>query len=652
MKPSQSQPPSLPVRPAAASVTVGRRQGGAPATVVGRIALPARTVPDAAPVAGPTAPVVPPTVATPGAEQALRQANQMMTMARFHDAERILKQAVVAHPGSLRLRRNLVAVLLVLSQNEEARVLLESLLSELPDDENLLLNHATVLFRLEHMHEARLALEELVRRHPGNVMARTNLASIFLNNLQQPERALEVLSPILAANEQDPAVQFAMGCICGKLGQLDRAMVHYDRALALRPGHLESLSNQLFVHHYAYPVDLDRVREIARRHGRCLQDEARKRGWVKPPAARRAPGGRLRIGVLSADLRAHPVGHFLESVLDALRQRPVELFAYANQSAASVVPERIRGAFVRWHGVLEQTDERLANTIAADDLDVLLDLSGHTTGNRLGVLLRRPARRQVSWLGYFGTTGLPGVDAVIADPHCVPESEARFFTERVLYMPESRFCLTAPSDAPDVALEPPWADLPHISFGCFQNANKINDSVLALWQRILQASPGAVLRLQNGQFELSAQVLRMRERMGAAGIDLRRVWISPILPREHYLGQYAEVDVLLDTFPYPGGTTTAEAIWMGVPTLTLATPGMLGRQGQAMLNNVGLGDWVTHSPDDYVSRAVALARDRAGTVARLRLLRQELRETARKSPLFDAHRFAQDLEALLRDFCS
>jgi len=175
---------------------------------------------------------------------------------------------------------------------------------------------------------------------------------------------------------------------------------------------------------------------------------------------------------------------------------------------------------------------------------------------------------------------------------------------------------------------------------------------MALWKRVLDAVPASVLRLQNGRFEEEQQVLRMRERLLAAGIDLRRVFISTNLPREHYLGQYAEVDVLLDTFPYPGGTTTAEAIWMGVPTLALATPGMLGRQGQAMLENVGLADWVAHSEDGYVSKAVALAADRPAAVARLRALRRSLRETARQSPLFDAVTFAADLEGLLRGFCA
>jgi predicted O-linked N-acetylglucosamine transferase (SPINDLY family) len=219
-------------------------------------------------------------------------------------------------------------------------------------------------------------------------------------------------------------------------------------------------------------------------------------------------------------------------------------------------------------------------------------------------------------------------------------------------MPHSRLCLTPPTDAPEVAPEPPMASLPFITWGCFQNVNKINDGVLRLWRRILESVPDSVLRLQNGRFEQTWQVLRMRERMRAVGIDLRRVWMSSNLPREHYLGQYAEIDVLLDTFPYPGGTTTAEALWMGVPTLTLATPGMLGRQGQAMLENVGLADWVAHSEDGAVAKAVALARDRTVAVARLRQLRRDLRETARRSPLFDAETFAVDLERLLRQFCS
>lgn len=623
-------------KPSAAPVTVRTRPS---VTVTGQItrqgARPSPSAPAPAGAAG---------------ASAVAQAHRLSGQGRYHEAEQVLLKALAADPASVPVRRALSVVFLALARHREALSMLKPLVQELPDDELVLLNHATALFRLDQLHEAHMALEDLVRRFPANLQARVNLASIHLNNLRDPAQALAVLLPAEAA--QHAGLQFGLGCVYGKLGDFDRALPHYERALAIQPGHAESLSNYLFSLHYRWPVDLDRVREVSGQHGRALQADAVRRGLVRPPAPPRPVGRRLRLGILSADLRLHPVGHFLETVLDALRQREVDLFAYANQSPGAVVPPRIRAAFVQWRDILDETDQRVADAMAADDLDLLLDLSGHTTGNRLGVLVRRPVRRQVSWLGYFGTTGLPFIDAVIADPHCVPGEESRFFTERVLFMPHSRLCLTPPANAPDVAPEPPMATLPWVTFGCFQNASKINDRVVALWKRVLDAVPASLLRLQNGRFDEEQQVLRMRERLQAAGIDLRRVFLASNLAREHYLGQCAEVDVLLDTFPYPGGTTTAEAIWMGVPTLTLATPGMLGRQGQAMLENVGLGDWVAHSEDEYVAKAAALAANRPAAVATLRALRKNLRETARTSPLFDAATFAADLERLLRDFCA
>jgi protein O-GlcNAc transferase len=635
---------ALPKPATIAPATVRTRQN---VTVTGQIPRPLKR--PASPVAG-SATEVAATAPVDSATASVARSRRLIAQGRYHEAEQVLLKALAENPVSVPVRRSLAVVFLALARHREALSVLRSLVQERPDDEQLLLNHSTALFKLDRLHEAHLALEDLLRRFPGNTQARVNLASIHLNNLRDPAKALEVLRP--AESVDHAGLQFGLGCVYGKLGDFDRALHHYERALAIQPGHAESLSNYLFTLHYRWPVDLERVRSVSRQQGEALHGDAVRRGLVRPPPPARPVGPRLRVGILSADLRLHPVGHFLETVLEALRLREVDLFAYAHQSPGAFVPPRIRAAFGAWRDILDETDQRVADTIAADDLDLLLDLSGHTTGNRLGVLVRRPARRQVSWLGYFGTTGLPFIDAVIADPHCVPENEVRFFTERVLYMPHSRLCLTPPADAPEVAPEPPMAALPWITFGCFQNASKINDQVLALWKRVLDAVPASVLRLQNGRFDEEQQVLRMRQRLRAVGIDLRRVFIGRNLAREHYLGQYAEVDVLLDTFPYPGGTTTAEAVWMGVPTLALATPGMLGRQGQAMLENVGLGDWVAHSEDDYVARAAALAQDRPAAVARLRALRRNLRETARRSPLFDATAFAANLERLLRGFCA
>jgi protein O-GlcNAc transferase len=577
------------------------------------------------------------------------QARRLVGQGRFHEAEQVLLQALAQYPNSVPVQRHLATVFLALAKHREALALLKALAASHPDDQQVLLNLSTALFKLDNLYESHMALESLVKRFPANTQARVNLASIHLNNLKNPEKALEVLLP--AAAEPHAGLQFALGCVYGKLGDHLPSLEHYARGLEIDPSHGETLSNYLFSLHYGPSVDLEHVRSVSEKHGRAIHDNAVRRGIVRPPAPPRPVGRRLRVGILSADLRVHPVGHFLETVLSELRQREVDLLAYANQAKGAFVPERIKAAFGTWRDILDETDQWVTDTMAGDDLDVLLDLSGHTTGNRIGVLARRPVRRQLSWLGYFGTTGLPFIDAVIADPHCVPPQETRFFTERLLFMPHSRLCLTPPANAPAVAPEPPMAALPWITFGCFQNASKINDRVLSVWKRVLDAVPDSVLRLQNGRFDEQQQVLRLRERLRAAGIDLRRVFISNNLAREHYLGQYAEVDVLLDTFPYPGGTTTAEAIWMGVPTLALATPGMLGRQGQAMLVNVALGDWVAHSEDDYVAKAAALAADRPAAVAKLRALRRDLRETARNSPLFDAKAFAADLERLLRDVC-
>ena len=572
-----------------------------------------------------------------------------MAEQRYAQVEPLLRQAAAEGMGDHRARRNLSVVLIHLGRLDEALALIRELLGDAPGDETLMLNLGVVLYRLHRLDEARAALTALLQKHPRQLTGRVYLANTWL---QQPRRALEILRPVRDQASAQPDLSFTLATLHERLQEPAEALKHYEMALAARPNHAEALSNWLLTRHYLFPVDLGAVRDKAVHHGAVLQREAEVAGWISSQPARRLPGQRLRVGILSSDLRQHVVAYFLESVLRALQAHGVDLIAYAHHEHREQASPTIKACFSRWHDIGSLSDGDVARRIAADELDVLLDLNGHTKGRRLGVLQRKPAARQVSWLGYFGTTGMPFMDAVIADPHSVPPEEALYFSERLLYMPGSRLCLSEPAGAPAVVPEPPMGSLPWVTFGCFQNVNKINDRVLGLWGRVLAAAPASVLRLQSLRMDKPEQVLRMRERLRAAGLDLKRVWIGPAMPRQAYLEQYAEIDVLLDTFPYPGGTTTAEAIWMGVPTLTLATPGMLGRQGQALLENVGLGDWVAHSEDEYLAKAVALVQDRTAATLRLRAIRRELRETARRSALFDAQTFAKDFEALLRNYCA
>lgn len=417
------------------------------------------------------------------------------------------------------------------------------------------------------------------------------------------------------------------------------AIAAYREILAIRPEHLIAHSNLLFNLTYDQDCSVADYLEEARRFEAKLPREPLPPVAMDPEAGLSRP---LRIGLVSGDLRGHPVGFFLEGVLQHLDVERFTLYAYATSPTEDELTARIKPRFAGWRLIKGESDEAAARVVRADRIDILIDLAGHTGQNRLPVFGWRPAPVQVSWLGYFASTGLSAVDYVIADPVCVPEGAEGEFTERVWRLPDTRLCYTPPRSAPPVAPLPARAR-GYPTFGCFQRVPKINDRVLALWGRVFAAVPDARLLLQSKQFARSRFIEDMLRRLADVGIDASRVTIRPPAHREAYLASYADVDVVLDTFPYTGGTTTCEALWMGVPTLTLSGGSMLGRQGQALLHAAGLSEWVARDDDDYVRKAVGMTTDREA----LARLRGELREKVRVSPLCDAPRFASHLATAL-----
>lgn len=468
--------------------------------------------------------------------------------------------------------------------------------------------------------------------------AHAHLAVVYRNT----GRLVEAEARLRAAIAANPAFADAhnnLGNLLKDLGRLGEAIPCYQQALRLKPDYAEAWSNLLFSLNYSAQVSPPVALKAAQAFG---QWASTKVSTAFTAWRCETPPQRLRVGLVSGDLHAHPVGFFLDGVLKHLDRSRIELYAYPTHGGRDALTERLQSCCNGWTPIHGLTDAAAAERIHAAGIHVLIDLAGHTAHNRLPVFAWKPAPAQVSWLGYFATTGLPQMDYVLADEISVPTEHAAQFVERVWRLPETRLCFTPP----DTNL--PVAPLPalthgHFTFGCFQNLAKVGDEVFRAWALILKAVPGARLRLQNKQLDDEAVRTSVLARMQQSGIEPVRVSLHGQMSREAYLAAHAEVDVLLDTFPYPGGTTTCEALWMGVPTVTLAGNTMISRQGASLLAAAGLADWVAVSVEAYVAKAIAHAEDLEG----LAHLRGSLRRQVAESALFDGQRFARHLQKAL-----
>jgi predicted O-linked N-acetylglucosamine transferase (SPINDLY family) len=297
-----------------------------------------------------------------------------------------------------------------------------------------------------------------------------------------------------------------------------------------------------------------------------------------------------------------------------------------------------------WHDTERLPDAALAELIRADHIDVLFDLTGHTCHNRLLVFARKPAPLQITWIGYVGTTGLAAMDYLLADRHHVPAEAERHYCEQVLRMPDGYVCFAPPSEAPPVSPLPALAS-GQITFGSFNQPAKFSATLIATWSALLRALPDARLMLRYRGLGSPLAAERIHRLFATQGIDARRVLLAGGSSRADLLAAYSQIDVALDTFPYSGGLTTCEALWMGVPVVTCPGATFAGRHALSHLSTVGLTETIAGDGQEYVALAVALARD----LQRLAALRSTLRARMAASPLCDGPRFARNLMTVLRD---
>ena len=551
------------------------------------------------------------------------------------------RAALALRPGYGRAARNLSALLARGGDPAGAAAVLEATFAA-GGDPALRLAAARAWIEAARPDRALPLLAAAHQATPDDPLLRSSLGEALLA-LGRPHDAEPHLAAVAQALADRADAKVNHGLALLQCGQAAEAVAVQRAAIAQDPGCRPAWHNLLLALNYLPGIAAGQVAADHRAYGEAFPPRP-----PRPFANTRDPDRRLRIGFLSGDFRAHPVGYFLEAAIAAHDRRDFELLAYANQAGGDATTARFRAIFDAFRRVHGLPDAAVAARIRADAIDILVDLAGHTQGTRLAVLDHRAAPVQAGWIGYANTTGSRAVDWIIADAVSVPPGEEALCTERVLRLPGCYLCITPPA-VPLPRRPPPMLARGHATFGCFNAPMKLNEGVLAAWARILAALPGARLLLKSRALEDAGTAGAIRARFAAAGGDLGRLDLEGHSPRPAYLARYGDVDVVLDPFPFPGGTTTAEAILAGVPTLALrGRGGMMSRNGETLLTAAGMADWIATDVEDYVAQAVRRARDPRGlAAARARIDAGALTDGAGM-----ARRLAAAWRAMWRDWCA
>lgn len=488
---------------------------------------------------------------------------------------------------------------------------------------------------------AEVSFRRAIEINPAFANAHGNLG-VLLHARSRLSEAEASFREVIRLQPKSAQALVSLGTALAAQARTAEATACFRRAIELEPNDPAARSTLLFMLGYDTTTTPAARLAEAQEYGRLVTVRVPApypfREWLCEPSAEK-----IRVGIISGDLHTHPVAYFIEALLEHFDPAKIELVGYPTSSTYDDLTARIRPRFADWTTLVGLGNEAAAKAIHADGIHVLLDLSGHTTANRLPVLAWKPAPIQVSWLGFCATTGMTQMDYVFAD-HDAPASLDAQFVETLWRLPDARVCFGKPQMAPPVTDLPALAN-GYVTFSCYQNLAKVSDGVLVCWQRILAQLPASKIRVQCRELGLPEVREQFTARLIAHGIDPARVALQKSVPREQYLAAFSDADIALDTFPYPGTTTTCEALWMGVPTVTLAGNSLLGREGVGVMKAVGLPDYIAVNEDEYVAKAVKIASD----IPALSALRVMLRERVAESPVFDSAKFARNLESAFRE---
>ncbi len=623
---------------------------------------------------------------------------------QWHDAARCYTLCLVAHPGYPDAHYNFGNLHRRLGQFREAITHYQDCLKGQPRHSSAYFNMGLALISLGEHPAAAECFRQTIAIEPnhadahnrlGDLMLRTgnindgieqfrkyvalkpndargyNNLGLAITNAGRPAEAIELLKKALELNLDYPDANNTLALAYEALGKKDEAERHYREAVRLNPQFadawsnlgtnlteqgraeeaIEALRTSLEIRPLAPPIHGNLLltlnyssrltpEQVLAEH-KQFAERFVKAVPVAPLPADPDPNRRLRIGYISSDFRNHTVAGFIETILTNHNREQFHVSAYANVPRPDDVTAKLQKLADRWRFINGQTDEQIANQIQADTIDLIIDLSGHTAGNRLLALARRPAPVQLTLFGYPNTTGLAAMDYRITDPVSDPPGlTEHLYTEQLLRLDGLAWAYAPPTDAPPVTPLPSLSS-PHFTFGCLNNAAKISDLCLETWAKLITSIPDSRLVLLAGQSQSGAE--RLRTRFVEAGVRHDQLELLARLPRSEYFEAYSRCDLALDPFPYNGGVTTGDALWMGVPVLALAGKSYVSRQGVSVLTHVGIPEYIAETTDQLIELGKIWAANRDV----LAEIRSGLRSQVAKT-IGDGKAYVTRLEAGLR----
>ncbi|HEX7509017.1 MAG TPA: tetratricopeptide repeat protein [Polyangia bacterium] len=587
-------------------------------------------------------------------------------------AESLYRQLLTRSPQHAEALFELSVLFFELGRLQESSNYLERLLVIRPEDPVLLTNLGETYRRLGELGRAAGVFERILALDPAFPEAHQNLG-ITLVNGGRPAEALPHLERAVALCPESAPFHVSLAWVLLQLGRAEESLAHCQRAVGLDPNHAPAhhhLGNALVelgdrggaILSYRRAFKLDPADHNAHSNlilvaltdpgydARALLAEGRRwarlhaeqlRPYQRPHTNDKSSDRPLKVGYVSPDFRAHPIRQFLTPLFAHHDRSSFEIYLYSSVDRPDLETKQYQnGAGTRFRDIRYLDDVAASELVRKDGIDILVDLALHSAGGRLGLFACKPAPVQITWLGYAGTTGLDAIDYRITDPYVdPPETDLGVYSEACLHLPETSWCYA--SLEPDLQVGPlPALAAGVVTFGCQNSYRKVQPGVLSLWARVLREIPGARLLLYAEEPNQKDTL----HRLAAHGVEPERVEFGRRVSRRAYLERYRRIDIGLDTFPFTGATTSLDALWMGVPVVTLTGGTSLHRAGTCLAMNLGLPELVASSEHEFVAKAVALASD----VAHIAQLRAELRPRLEASPLGDAPRFARHLEAAFR----